>query len=152
MPTRKRKTLILSVILVIFFLDQLSKYFVASLLSVGESIPVIKDIFHISLVRNTGAAFGILKGELYLLLALTLIVTIFFAIKLRKETVLVQTLGMSLILAGAIGNLTDRIRLGVVIDFLDFRIWPVFNIADSAITIGAVLLGFYFLKKCRNIA
>jgi signal peptidase II len=136
------------IVTVIVVLDQLSKHFISTALRLHESVPIINGIFHLTLVHNRGAAFGLLKNQVYLfiLTAFTAILLIFF--HLRKHTgVSVYTVGLSLILAGAVGNLVDRLRFGYVLDFLDFRVWPVFNIADSAITVGACLAVWATLKN-----
>jgi len=103
---------------------------------------------HLTYVRNFGAAFGLFR-EQRLLFLLALIVMLVAFVWLREELLRlgnVAILASSLLIGGALGNALDRLRLGYVIDFLDFRIWPVFNIADSAIVVGAVLLGFCFLR------
>ncbi len=128
-------------------LDQLTKFFITKNLFLNQSIPIIKGIFHITLIHNRGAAFGILKNQvpLFIFTSILTIILIYFNLKnnrYRKS----RSISLSLILAGALGNLIDRLFFGYVIDFLDFRIWPVFNIADSAITIGAILLGYSIIK------
>jgi signal peptidase II len=134
--------------LIILFLDRLTKYFVSKILLVNQGIPVIKNIFHFTIVHNTGAAFGIFKNKNYLFIVAALFATVFIYFKLRqKRTNKLLNISLVLILAGTIGNLIDRISFGYVIDFLDFRIWPVFNIADSSITVGAILLGYALLKS-----
>jgi signal peptidase II len=137
----------------IIFLDQFSKFIATKNLALNASLPVIKGIFHLTLVHNRGAAFGILKNQvpLFILTSLFAIILICFTLKNNKRTI--YAVSLSLILGGALGNLIDRVLLGYVIDFLDFRIWPVFNLADSAITIGAILLGYSILfmeNKRRN--
>jgi signal peptidase II len=137
---------VLFVALTLLTIDQLTKFIVLKNFHPGESLPVIKDIFHISLVLNKGIAFGVFSEEaglafVWIAVVCVIIIVFIFAnpgkfFDQRKST----QIFLSLILAGAIGNLIDRIRLGYVVDFLDFRIWPVFNIADSAITIGMFLL------------
>lgn len=134
--------------LIIFFLfDQFTKFLVIKNLYEGQSIPVIKGIFHITLVRNTGLAFGLLKGTDQLiwiftsLVILSIIVAYYF---LKKPQGFSINFALGLICAGAIGNVTDRLIYGKVIDFLDFRFWPVFNIADSSVVIGVVLIIFIY--------
>ncbi len=131
--------------------DQLSKIYIDQHLELHQSIEIIKNFFSIVHVRNSGIAFGLLAGidspllTLFFvavsLLAVILIVT--FIKALAKDNFLMAT-SLSLILAGALGNLIDRIRLGEVIDFLDFYIyshhWPAFNLADSSITVGGLIL------------
>ncbi len=139
--------MIFIVISAILFLDQLTKFIVIRSLTLSQSLPVIKGIFHISLVRNRGAAFGILKNQapIFIVAAVFAIILICLELKKNKHKKL-YAISISLILAGAIGNLIDRLFFGYVIDFLDFRVWPVFNVADSAITIGAILLGWSILR------
>ena len=154
MPGEKReevgavspKAMILIIVLCILSLDQLSKLLVTRNFLYHESLPVIKGIFHITLIHNRGAAFGILKDQLSLFIFTSVFAIILIILKL-KDTGKYYGLSLSLILAGALGNLIDRLFLGYVIDFLDFRIWPVFNVADTAITIGAVLLGYAILTS-----
>ena len=133
---------------IILSLDQLSKFLIIKYFSPYESLPLIKGIFHLSLVHNRGAAFGILKNQVFVFIvtALIAIILIFLHLfKQRKKKFSLYSLSLGLIFAGASGNLIDRICFGYVIDFFDFRIWPVFNIADSSITIGAILLGWSVL-------
>jgi len=135
-------------VLIILFLDQLSKLIVIKNLSANQSIPIIKGLLYVTFVRNRGAAFGILKNQLplFIFTALFAVVLIFLVISKKRQRPLILNISLGLILAGAIGNLIDRLFLGYVVDFIDFRIWPVFNVADSAITVGAVLLGWSILK------
>ncbi|UCB56580.1 MAG: signal peptidase II [Candidatus Omnitrophota bacterium] len=142
----------------ILILDQLSKFIILKNFQPFQSFPVIKNIFHISLVCNKGLAFGLFSGNSRSSFAWIIYVSIviiaftlffykeFFGKGTAKGPRQLRQIFLSLILAGAVGNLIDRIRFGFVIDFLDFRIWPVFNIADSAITIGTALLVLHILK------
>ena len=122
--------------------DRLTKYIVIKRLLHGQSIIVFPNIFHITLVLNKGTAFGLFKDQNVFLISLSVLAISFIIIHiwLRKAKDALLYLGLGLILGGAVGNLIDRIIYGYVIDFLDFRIWPVFNIADSSITIGAIIL------------
>ena len=143
----KRKTISKYLFIGIFIFDQLTKYIVSQSIPLGGSIPIIKNIFHLTYVLNRGAAFGIFKNQVYFLIITAIVAVTFILINLnRKKTPRIE-IALSLILSGAVGNLIDRLRLGAVIDFLDFRIWPVFNIADTAITIGAILLAYSVLFK-----
>ena len=132
------KLLIISIISIsITLLDQLIKAL------------IIKDILPISYTRNTGAGFGLFQDSAVLLIWVSIIVVgiIFYLYdRIPVKEKLVQ-LSTGLILGGTIGNLVDRIRLGYVVDFIDLNIWPSFNIADAAITIGAIGLIIYFLRK-----
>lgn len=135
----------LSLSFIILIADQSSKFLLNNYLYPGQSLPLIKNIFHLTLVYNTGIAFGLFKQQtaLFILLSLTAIALIMINILnegKRNQLDRLYWLGLSLILGGAMGNLVDRLRFGYVIDFLDFRVWPVFNLADSCITIGVILI------------
>lgn len=139
------------VLLLTFILDQASKMFIMATMYRGQSIPVFEDIFHITFILNPGAAFGMLANRTVFFVVVTVLViagVVIFQWKSgRKRGLLPWSLG--LIAGGALGNLVDRVRFGEVVDFLDFRIWPVFNLADSAIVVGAGLL-LIFLWKADN--
>ena len=147
-------TLIWTVACLVFFLDQIVKYVISSRLGLNDSVAIVRNVFHITLVHNTGAAFGIFKDQTLFFISISIVSIISIIIFLRKNTkssVLIDV-ALALILGGALGNLLDRLRFGYVIDFLDFRIWPVFNIADSAITIGVFLavLSLFKIKRKRG--
>lgn len=133
----------------VFILDRLSKSIIKFFLLSPKSYPVIKGIFHLTLIKNQGAAFGLFPGSfpLFLFISLATIVLIFYLYSQKKIKGKLGEFSLGLILGGALGNLYDRIFYGAVIDFLDFRIWPVFNLADSAITIGVILLAWVGLRK-----
>ncbi len=142
------KKIILLLATLVAIVDQVSKFIIQHIFSPGSSIPIIKDIFHITLVHNTGAAFGILKARTPYLVIIGIIAAFFilyYLSRLKKDAACTR-IAFSLILGGIIGNLIDRLRFGYVIDFLDLRIWPVFNVADSAITIGAILMVIQLIK------
>ncbi len=134
-------------IITLLALDQITKYMVKNRFMVNESIAIIENVFHLTYVRNFGAAFGILKHQKLFFIVLTTAVLIGIIIFLRKQPRIhsVVKFSLSLIVSGAVGNLIDRVAYGYVIDFFDFRIWPVFNIADMAIVIGAFLLSYYLI-------
>jgi signal peptidase II len=115
------------------------------------SIPVIDNIFHITYIQNKGAAFGFLQNKIIFFIFVTIIVAVvilFLLWKTRdKSNYKLFHFSIILQLGGAIGNLIDRVRLGYVVDFLDFRIWPVFNVADIAIVSGVILLSWYVIKN-----
>ncbi|MEW9123064.1 MAG: signal peptidase II [Thermotaleaceae bacterium] len=135
------------VIAAIIILDQVSKFLVINQFDLHQSIPVINNIFHITYVRNYGAAFGILKHQKLFFVIMTTIVVIGIIFYIRKQSFVhaMMKYSLSLIVGGAIGNLVDRLSYGYVIDFFDFRVWPVFNIADMAIVIGAIFLCYYLI-------
>jgi signal peptidase II len=157
--TVNRKYIILSLALfIILLLDQVTKLFIASSYNLYESSAVIPGLFNITYIRNPGAAFGFLAGadpafRSIFFIAVSVAAVVFIALVFRKvrQEEKVAVLGLSLILGGALGNMIDRIRLGEVIDFLDVYVgsyhWPAFNMADSAISIGAFLLILEIVKK-----
>jgi signal peptidase II len=139
--------------LTVLALDRISKIIFVKILDAGQSVKIIPDIFHITLIHNTGAAFGMFKGRTQVFSLISLIVIVMIAVYLVRSRSVERVLAVSLglILGGATANLIDRVWLGYVIDFLDFRIWPVFNIADSCITIGTIILAVNILfGKERN--
>lgn len=134
----------------VFAADRLTKYFIIKSLALGHSIKIIPGIFHITLVFNNGAAFGLLRdcAVFFIVFSFAAIALMLFIIYRAHRLDTLFAVSLALILGGAAGNLVDRLKFGYVIDFLDFRIWPVFNIADSCISIGIALvaLGFIFKK------
>ena len=142
--------ILLIIFLLVLLADQYTKLIVQQDMIVGQTIPVIHKIFHFTYVQNSGGAFGILRGRTNLFIIISIIVILFiiyFMFKEEKKDYFIKTV-FSFILGGAISNLIDRMRLGYVVDFIDFQVWPVFNIADSAISIGMVLLFIrLFFKK-----
>ena len=130
-------------------IDQASKAWVRLTFAPGESHPLIDGLLHLTYVQNSGAAFGILQGRTELLVALTLalgVYALFRRAELRQAPWGMR-LAYTLAISGAAGNLVDRIRLGWVTDFIDIRVWPVFNVADSQIVAGVILLGWYTLVR-----
>lgn len=133
-------------------LDQLTKIYIHANFSLGETVPVIQDIFHITYVRNIGAAFGIFRDMpeifrqiFFLSMPPIAMLVILFMLKGVASSDRWQVFSLSLIFGGAIGNYIDRLRFGFVVDFLDFHyknVWsyPAFNVADSAIVCGVILL------------
>ncbi len=140
--------LIILISAIILFLDQLSKFLISNTLDFGESIPILKDIFHLTLIQNSGAAFGIFHQQTLFFIIVACVVIGLILISHRRFTgrSLLLRVGLALILGGALGNLVDRLRFGFVVDFLDFRIWPVFNIADTSICVGTGLFILGFVK------
>lgn len=140
----------------VLVLDQLSKLWVAGSFLLHESRPVIPGLFNLTFITNTGAAFGILAGAQGLWrqfffggVALVALVVLYLAYREYRAHGQIYMAAIGLVAGGAVGNLIDRLRLGHVIDFLDFYVrhhhWPAFNIADSAITVGVglfLLAGF----------
>ncbi|MEG6566227.1 signal peptidase II [Thermoanaerobacterium saccharolyticum] len=142
---------LITVILAIL-IDQISKYFVVRYLKPIGTFPIIDNVFNFTYVENKGAAFGILQNKTLLFIIITIIVgtiLVYSIINVPSSTFYKFTLSM--ILGGAIGNLIDRVRLGYVVDFIDFRFFPaVFNLADSMIVVGAILLCYTLILKREN--
>ncbi len=122
----------------VVLLDQVTKSIVVSSMVEGQSIPVIHNIFHLTYILNPGAAFGMFANSRTFFMGIALLVIAiiwWFRREILAEPLCVRA-GTALFLGGAIGNLIDRTKNGLVVDFLDFRIWPIFNIADIAICVG----------------
>lgn len=156
----KRGALIImpAVILVVFFLDQLTKLLILDWLQSNVTVSVIDGFFNLTLAYNRGAAFGVFSGlsdgwrEAVITIStiFALVILIFFFIKEYKEDRVAQV-AVSMVFGGALGNIWDRVRLGHVVDFLDFYIgnyhWPAFNVADSSICVGVFILLFRPRRK-----
>ena len=137
----------------VLILDRLSKAWIRHHFQLGESRPVT-SWFYLTFVANTGSAFGLFQGNNRALLTLALIILgalLYGARGLTERGGFLGALGVALVLGGAVGNVIDRVHYGQVIDFLDFRVWPVFNIADSAITVGTISLIVGLLWKDRSL-
>lgn len=149
---------ILFVSAILVFADQITKGMVRITMSLYESIPVIPDFFHITYVTNDGMAFGLnFPFGIYVFSGVSILFTGFlfwYLWTIQDHGIIIRT-GIALILAGAIGNLIDRVFLGEVVDFLDFMVgdyhWYVFNIADSCVTVGMgfVLYDSLILERKR---
>ena len=137
------------VALAVFLLDRISKIAVTARMSYGQSIKILPNIFNFTFIMNDGTAFSLLKGRNAVLASFSVIAIIIIVVYVltHRELNRAVSLPLGLILGGAIGNLFDRIKFGSIVDFIDFRIWPVFNVADSAITIGIILLGWHILMQ-----
>lgn len=131
----------------VILLDQATKYLIQSRMVTGESWPVIAGIFHITYILNAGAAFGILENKtwFFILVALLLIGGVAYIYPKLPAGKPLLRVGAGLLVGGAVGNLIDRIRIGSVVDFFDFRIWPVFNVADICIVCGVACLVYVLL-------
>jgi signal peptidase II len=147
--------------LAIVLTDQLTKAIVMRSMSLGQSIPLVAGYFDLTFVLNPGAAFSLLATLperirtpffICISVAATVLITVYRARYLRQQRL--ASLSLGLILGGAIGNLIDRVRYGVVVDFLDVHVyqyhWPVFNVADSAISVGVTLLVFEMLLEWQR--
>lgn len=137
--------------IVTFAADRLTKHLVSANMSIRQSIPVIQDIFHITYQTNNGAAFSILSGRVEFLIAATVLIIgalVAYILKMKPKSKLFG-IAAALIISGALGNLVDRITRGFVVDFLDARFinFPIFNVADICVVVGAALFCIYVFKS-----
>lgn len=130
-------------------LDQVSKYYVQTHMALGQSIVVVPGLFHWTYILNHGAAFGILRDQRIFFLAIVVILLVCLAYKYKEiaEGPSYLKLGTGLLLAGAVGNAIDRFVQDGVVDFFDFLIWPIFNVADIGIVIGIFLVAYYMIAS-----
>jgi signal peptidase II len=146
----------LGVALVVYVADQATKAAIVATLAVGERLHVIGDVVQLWHAQNRGAAFSILQGELWLFFIVTvaaLVMVAYFHRTLRERSIWLQVI-LGAILGGALGNFTDRLRLGYVVDFMSVGVgdlrWPTFNVADSAVVCGIGLLVIYLTVTERR--
>lgn len=132
----------------VVIIDQWSKYYVQTHMHLGMSIPLIDNVFHLTYVLNPGAAFGMLEHRtaFFILVAALLVAAVVYCYPRIPPGHLLLRVGMGLQVGGAIGNVIDRVKTGYVVDFFDFRIWPVFNIADIAIVGGVSMIILSILR------
>ncbi len=141
-----------STALAVAFLDQLTKLIVES--SIREnSFLIIADFLYLTHLRNTGSVFGIFKNMnlFFAVFTLAVIAWIIYYYRKMPDNKLAKT-GYAMLLGGASGNLIDRALFGGVTDFIDFRFWPAFNIADSALTMGIIMLLFYYYFTEKKVS
>jgi signal peptidase II len=155
MARHRNSVVFVSTALFILALDQVSKAAVRAWLAPGERWPgpdnLLSHVFTFTHVNNTGIAFGMFRGNSNLLLLVSLCVVIGL-LAYRRQTpqdALWPHVALGLVVAGAIGNAIDRLHQGHVTDFLDFQVWPVFNVADTCIFLGVVLLGWHMWRDER---
>ena len=158
---QKKYVLMLTMAGVVILLDQVTKAWIMTTMRLHEGFPVVDGFFNIVYLRNPGAAFGFLAGaspafRSVFFIAVTAAAILIILQYLRKARVeeLSLVVALALIIAGAVGNLIDRVRFGEVVDFLDVCLgvhhWPAFNVADSAITTGALLLAIILLRRRKD--
>lgn len=139
----------LTVIALCIFADQLTKYLAVMFLRPVDTVPIIQDVLHLTYDENTGAAFGILKNDRWVFMIISVIAIVGMLVYLfrQKPTKPLEWISISLIVGGGIGNMIDRVLLGYVVDFVDFRLinFAIFNVADSFVCIGAGLLMLYVI-------
>ena len=152
--TRKEEALKKSywfLILAVFFVDRLLKIWVVQNLSESQGIPIVPGLIHLTRVSNTGAAFGLWRDAPYALAVFSALSIVFIIAYLAGRFGPVSHApAWALVAGGAMGNLYDRLRFGYVVDYVDLRIWPVFNFADTCISLSIVWILFSFLKKPGN--
>lgn len=142
--------------LLVILLDQLSKTWIRDNLVRGQSL-FDAGFFQVVNVHNTGAAFGIFKGQslaltIVALVGIVIILLLVFSLRHHwpfLDSMLVMS-AIGLVLGGTIGNLIDRLRLGYVTDFIDFKVWPAFNVADSAVTVGVIIIAYCILRSAQT--
>lgn len=161
MNPRRRDTLVLpATAALVVLVDQLSKYLVLAWLGEGQSweiAPWLAPVFRFTHVTNTGAAFGLFRewGDFFVIVAAIVIVVIIFYYRHLPDGQRLMRVALGLQLGGAVGNLVDRLRQGFVVDFIDLNFWPlhewpVFNLADSSIVAGVVLLALLMIWEERR--
>jgi signal peptidase II len=136
-------------------LDQITKAWVRSSMSLNETIPVIGNVVRLTYIHNEGAAFGLSIGayssQIFLVLAAIASALVLYLLLTSPRGERMQRIALALILGGALGNIVDRIRWSMVVDFIQVGIaghfWPIFNVADSAVTIGAAMLAWTYLFR-----
>ncbi len=137
--------------LAVVLLDQLTKHLAVEFLKPAGSVPLIDGVLHLSYVENTGAAFGIMKNSrwLFMVISVVAIIILIYVIAKYGKGHAFASVAVAMILGGGIGNMIDRVRIGYVIDFIDFRLinFAVFNVADSFVTVGALLLVCFLISE-----
>ncbi|HEV8420751.1 MAG TPA: signal peptidase II [Actinomycetota bacterium] len=136
----------------VYLLDRLTKYLAVEFLAGKPAVDLIPRVVRLRYTTNAGGAFGLFGGQPWLFFAATLVVCAAIAVASTRLSSGASSLGLGLILGGALGNLTDRVIRGPgvsgqVVDFIDFHVWPVFNLADSAIVVGAVIILLAGLRR-----
>jgi signal peptidase II len=155
LPNKWRDVVFGSIVLLVVIADQLSKWWIKTNLAVGQSL-FDAGFFQIIHVRNTGAAFGLFKhhtSAIIVVVFIEIVVILLIVYLLRNRLSFLDSMlmriGMGLVTGGAIGNQIDRLRLGDVTDFIDFKVWPAFNAADSSAVVGSIIIALciIFLAK-----
>jgi len=143
-----------SIAFLILLADQTLKFLVHKNMFLGQSLPLLGSFVKLTYVRNTGAAFSLFVGFSPYLLVVGIIlslIVIFLHYRIPNKDYAGQ-IGLALVLGGSLGNLWDRIFRGYVIDYIDLTFWPVFNLADIMINLGAIIIFFKFLGAIRETA
>ncbi len=135
--------------LLVFLFDRILKSIISARISPVGSIPLIKGFFNLTYVRNTGVAFGLFPGQRIILILIGVLIcalVVYYQARSGNQN-LFLSFCLALILGGSLGNLFDRIFFGYVIDYVDFRVFPVFNFADAAINAGVLLIIATFILE-----
>lgn len=142
--------------LVVLFFDQLTKWIIVKSLFVGQSVAIIPHVLYITSMRNTGAAWNILEGQFwffFIITAVVLVIVIYYMQKVGRKDPLLGT-ALALVIGGTLGNFADRLFRGEVVDFIHVYIvhynYPVFNLADSSLFVGVVLIIIYLLREGKK--
>ena len=144
--------MLLVVALIVFILDRISKMLIQHNLALGEHVSVVGDLLWLDHSQNTGIAFSLATSHSSIVFVFD-VLAILFILYISRRVPKAETwlrLGLGLVLGGAIGNVVDRVLAGSVTDFIDFRVFPVFNVADSAITVGAVLIAWRLYASSKQ--
>src|SRR5437867_1486018 len=146
----------LSFAVAVLTLDQATKALASSRLLLGQPVPIVGNLVRLTLVHNTGAAFGLFPGSRFpfILISVLAISVVLYLFARDAYRTFVNRVLLGCILGGALGNLIDRVRWGRVVDFIDVGFgtvrWPVFNVADSAVTLGVILLAWNLARSGRT--
>lgn len=149
--------IIIIISIILLCIDQISKLLVVNLLTKTDSITIIKNFFYLTYINNDGAAFSILVGKRIFLILIAVLVIVMLIRYIKKNNIQnkLELVSLALIIGGSLGNLMDRVVRGYVIDFLDFKIFnynfPIFNLADTFIVIGVILLLLKEIRKENNL-
>lgn len=145
-----RNSVLFASVLGIILIDQATKYLIRSFLNPSEHIPLIPKILSLTYVTNTGASFGILKGMNVFLIVISMCIVaylVYYTYRHRSQNNDPHFLPFALIIGGALSNIIDRLAYGFVLDFIQIPFWPAFNVADSVITLGVLVL---IIQSLRN--
>jgi signal peptidase II len=152
----RRSGLFLACAGAVLVLDQLTKWLVSTRLTLGEPVPVLGDVVRLTLVHKRGAAFGLFPGSRlpFIIVSLLAIAVVLYLFQRDAYRSALSRVLLGGILGGALGNLIDRARLGFVVDFIEVGVgslkWPVFNVADSAVTLGVIILAWILTRPGRH--
>lgn len=155
-PSRRRLAILLySIAGVVYVIDRVTKALAERFLEGSPPVEIIPGVFQLRFTTNPGGAFGLFGGLTWLFVTTSVVVAVVVVIASRNLPGRASAVGLGLVLAGALGNLTDRLLRGPgfsgeVVDFLDLRVWPVFNVADSAIVVGAAVLVIQSFRRERR--